>query len=416
MMKIGNEVRSPATAFRAQFSFSAVRLASLIILALFVTLRSLGAEEPSEQYLRIYSLMTQADTLSASNEISAAKAKYEAARKELLDLKQTFPTWNPKLVAYRLGYLADKLAALSQPAPAANQQTAATNQPEESAAPPAGSPSAPRVRLLDAGSEPRQVLRLHPHVGDTQSLTMTMQISVDMQLGRAGGQAMKMPTITIPMDLAVKNVSSNGDISYQMVVGEPDVAAQPGAMPQMATAMKTAFAALKGLSTSGTMSDRGMSKGVKMKLPLGADPEVRQTMDQMRESLSSFSGVLPEQAIGPGARWEYSQALMSQGMRINQTVTYQLVSVQGDQFKAKITLTQRAANQKIQNPSMPGMMIDVTKMAGRGSGDISLDLARLMPTQATIDTHSEVSMQMNAGGRKQAMQMKVDTNIRMKSK
>lgn len=415
MMKIGNEVRFPAAPSRARFPFT-TRLAGLIILALSMTLGTLRAEEPSEQYLRVYNLMTQADTLSASNEIAAAKAKYEAAQKELFDLKQTYPTWNPKLVAYRLGYLADKIAALSQAAASANQETSPARQREARANPSAGSASTPQIRLLDAGSEPRQVLRLHPQVGSSQSLAVTLQISMDMQLGGAGGQSMKIPTITLPIDVTVQDVSSNGDITYQTVVGQPDVAVQADTVPQMAEAMKTAFAALKGLSTRGTKSDRGVGKGTEMKLPAGADPQVGQTMDQMGDILSSFSGILPEEAVGPGARWEIRQPLVSQGMKINQTVTYQLVSIEGDQFNAKLTLTQQAANQKIQNPSMPAMKIDVTKMTGAGSGDISFDLTRLMPTRATIDTHSDVSMQMDAGGRKQAMQMKQNFEIHVESK
>ena len=159
-----------------------------------------------------------------------------------------------------------------------------------------------------------------------------------------------------------------------------------------------------------------MSKGTELKLPAGADPQVGQTMDQMGDVFSSFSGILPEEAVGPGARWEIRQTLVSQGMKVNQTVTYQLVSIQGDQFNAKITLAQQAASQKIQNPSMPAMKIDVTRMTGGGSGDLSFDLTRLMPTRATIETHSDVSMQVDAGGRKQTMQMKQGFNIRMESK
>lgn len=401
MMKTGSEVRVPVAAARARFRFSALRLSGLIILALLVTLGTLRAEEPSEQYLRIYNLMTQADNLSASNEVAAARAKYEAAQAELKDLKRTFPTWNPKLVTYRLGYLADRIAALSQPASAPTAKATPTNQP---------------VQLLEAGTEPRRVLRLHPHGGETQSLTLTMKDTMDMRVGSAGGQAIQMPAVTMPMDMTIENVSSNGDIAYRMVMGEPDMALPTGSEPQMAEAMKSSLAALKGLSSTGTISDRGMTKASEMKLPLGADPQVRQTMDQMKEALSSFFVMLPEAAVGPGARWEIKQPLVSQGMKIDQTLTYELVSVEGDQFKAKVTLTQRAANQKMENPSMPGMKIDVTRMTGNGSGNLSFDLAHVMPTQGTIDTHSEVSMQLDAGGRKQAMQMKVDSNIRLESK
>ena len=120
------------------------------------------------------------------------------------------------------------------------------------------------------------------------------------------------------------------------------------------------------MSGTGTISSRGFSKGIEFKAPPGADPQTRQIMDQMKDSFASLAAPLPEEAVGPGAKWEVRMPIKSQGMTIDQTATYELVSIEGESLTTKSTITQHAANQKIENPAMPGLKVDLTKMTGNG--------------------------------------------------
>jgi hypothetical protein len=139
-------------------------------------------------------------------------------------------------------------------------------------------------------------------------------------------------------------------------------------------------------------------------------------MDQMRESFSSMAAPLPEEAVGPGARWEVRMPIKSQGMVIDQTTTFELVSIEGERVTAKRTFSQRAANQKIESPAMPGLKVDVNKMIGTGTGQSMFDLGKLLPSEGTMDLHSETDMAMNMGGQKQAISTKLDLNVRLESK
>jgi len=190
----------------------------------------------------------------------------------------------------------------------------------------------------------------------------------------------------------------------------------PGAMPQLTEALKASLGSVKGLSGTGTMSSRGFNKGMDIKLPAGSNQQMSQAMDQMKESFSTMSAPLPEEAIGPGARWEVKMPIKSQGMTINQTTTYQLASVDGERLTLKSTLVQSAANQKIQNPTMPGLKVDLTKMDGKGTGDLKHDLTQILPSEATLDSYSKLSMAVDMGGQKQSMAMKIDLNLRLESK
>jgi len=136
----------------------------------------------------------------------------------------------------------------------------------------------------------------------------------------------------------------------------------------------------------------------------------------MKDSFSSSSTPLPEEAVGPGAKWEYKTRLKSQGMAIDQTVDFELVSADGDHVNLRSTITQSAANQKISNPAMPTMKMDLTKMSGNGGGTSTLDLGKLMPVSGTLAEKTEMVMGMNVGQQKQTMDMKMDINVSIESK
>jgi hypothetical protein len=199
-------------------------------------------------------------------------------------------------------------------------------------------------------------------------------------------------------------------------MGDISVSDQPGGTPEVAEAMKAAFVGIKGLTGTGTVSSRGFSKEVEFKAPAGSNPQARQLMDQMKEFITELVAPLPEEAVGPGARWEAKTPLKSQGMTIDQTATYELVTVEGERLTTKSTIVQHAANQKIQNPAMPGLKMDLTKMVGNGSGERTFDLAHLLPATGTGKVHSETSMTMNMGGQKQPMTMKIDMTLGFEAK
>lgn len=274
----------------------------------------------------------------------------------------------------------------------------------------------PQVKLLQAGAKPRKKLRLHPKPGEKQTVDMTLKVAMDIQAGEMPSQPMKMPLMKMTMDVTVKSVSHDGNITYEMVMTDVSVADEPDAMPQVVEAMKSSMAGLKGLSGTGVMSDCGLNKGIEMKVPPGADPQLRQALEQAKDAISRMAAPLPKEALGPGAIWEFKQPITSQGMTMDQTVTYQLLSHEGQRVSTKSTIVQSASNQKIQNPAMQGLQLDLTKMVGKGNGNLTFDLRKILPLKATGDVHSELSMQMDMGGQMTTMLMKMDMNVSLEAK
>jgi hypothetical protein len=136
----------------------------------------------------------------------------------------------------------------------------------------------------------------------------------------------------------------------------------------------------------------------------------------MKEFYTELAAPLPEEAVGPGAKWEVKMPIKTQGMTIDQTATYEVVSLEGENLTTKSTIVQQAANQKIQNPAMPGIKLDLSKMTGKGSSERTFDLAKLLPTAGTGKVHTDTAMSMNMGGQKQAMTMKMDMDVQFEAK
>jgi hypothetical protein len=141
-----------------------------------------------------------------------------------------------------------------------------------------------------------------------------------------------------------------------------------------------------------------------------------QMMDQVKDSFSSSSTPFPDEAVGTGAKWEYNTKIKSQGMTMNQTITSELASLEGNHLTLNNTITQNADHQKIQNSSMPGLKTDLTKMTGSGSGTSTFDLTSFMPSSATLDENIEMAMDTDTGKQKLSMAMKMTVNVTMESK
>jgi Flp pilus assembly protein TadD len=103
------------------------------ILALFLALAVVRVQSQGldDQYLRIYTLMQEADSLSESRPTLALE-KYRQAETGLQQLQRGSPDWNAKLVGYRVTYVAGQIAVLS-----AKLAASAPSAPQVSATPPA---------------------------------------------------------------------------------------------------------------------------------------------------------------------------------------------------------------------------------------------------------------------------------------
>jgi hypothetical protein len=404
---------SSAAALRGRLSFSRKLLSALAIVSILVLgLCPARADDPEGQYLHLFDLILQGDTLKKNGQIDNALAKYREAQVGLSKLQRTYPDRNAKMVAYRLNYVSAQMATLAPQA----SNPGATNEPASGTK--ATSTGSTQIKLLDPGAEPRKVLRFHPKAGDKQSMVLTMKIGMAFKAGEMPEQPIKLPTMKLVMDLTVKDVGTNGDITYDIVTSDASITEEPDVVAQAAEAMKHAMGAIKGVGGTGMLSSRGVSKGADIKAPEGTDPQVNQVVDQIKEMVSRVIIPLPEEPVGAGAKWETKMPIKSQGISLNQTATLQLVSIDGERGTAKNSFTQSAPHQKIQSSMMPGTTVDLTKMTGHGTGEITFDLAQILPPESKAELHQDMatSVTTSNSSQKQTMTSKLDLNLHIESK
>jgi hypothetical protein len=398
-------------------------LPGLLVVALLLGLCAARADEADDRYLEIYGLIKQADDLGASGKRVPARAKYVEAYTALKAFKQQYPDWNPKLVSGRLKYITQQVNSLSEEPPAAAVSGTTNASEVKSEVKPATPTSSGPLKLLSKGAEPRKVLRLHPAAGDKQTLHLNAKAGLETKMGDQP-PPFKLPSMTntvdFSLDITIKDVSNKGDISYEVTASDAGGAEEPrpGA-PQGAKARKSALPEAKGMSATGKVSSLGFSKELEFNAPPGTDPQIHLLTDLMKDVFGQLTAPLPEEAVGVGAKWEVKMPIQSHGIKVDQTASYELVSVEGETFKIKSTSTQRASNQKIDNPVMPGMKVDLTKWSGKGSSELTVDAGKLMPSSGTMEIHSEIGMGINMGmnlPQNPSLNMKMDVTLQIKGK
>jgi len=399
----------PKKRFRAHSA-----LLSLLAILPPLLICSARGEDPDSQYIQIFDVIQQGDLMKKNGQVDAALAKYREAQTALAKFQRSYPERDAKVAAYRLNYVSTQIAVLSPQESNTGTNTGTTNvSPSGTKWPSTG---LTQVKLLEPGAEPRKVLRFHPKPGDKQSMVLSMKMAMAIKVGDAAEQPIKLPLMKLVMDSSVQDVATNGDITYDIVTSDGSIGEDPDVIAQVADAMKNAVAGMKGVGGKGILSSRGINKGTDIKAPPGADPQVSQFVEQMKETMAHVSTPLPEEPVGPGAKWEIKIPVKSQGMTLNQTITFELASVDGDRATGKTSITQSASNQKIQSPMMPGTKVDLTKMTGNGTGEVTFDLGQLLPPEASVSLHQEMFTSISAGGQKQSTDMKMDLNLHLESK
>src|SRR5262245_16309134 len=89
------------------------RLRCLALCVLAVLLSPAVTRGQDDQYIRIYDLIQQGDTLNSASQPSLAMPKYVQAQTALQSFQRVYPGWNVKVVTFRLTYLETKIAALT---------------------------------------------------------------------------------------------------------------------------------------------------------------------------------------------------------------------------------------------------------------------------------------------------------------
>ncbi len=239
---------------------------------------------------------------------------------------------------------------------------------------PAATPTAlgerPLVEVLDAGTGDRRSLAytLTADTTSDASLDLTQQVVRDET-------ATAVPSITVPLVVAVTEVDDSGDaVVTTQTYGRPTIDAA-GQAPAEVAGVERALARLAG--TTSTLTVR--SDGTTVEAASGVDAAA-----QVDAQVRDLVAVLPAEAVGVGASWTASSVADVDGALVDQVATYTLGSLEGDRYVIDVT---------IDRTYRPGQVDGVEVRSGRGTVTAQLTgtLARLLPDTATGNASTQVS-------------------------
>jgi len=270
----------------------------------------------------------------------------------------------------------------------------------------------PEVKLLDPGTGKKAELRLAPTKGDKLATVMTMDMAMEIS---AGGQT--MPTQAVPqmvfgIDMEVNEVRAD-EFTFTFKYTKADIVETATTDPAVAQGMRGVINELQGLEGHSTMTKRGFVRDGSFVPAEGAGPAIQEMAANMEKQLGQLAAPLPAEPVGVGAKWQVDSVVTDKGMSVNQSAVYTLEKLEGSKIQLAVTITQDAKDQTVSTPQGDAKL---SSLSTKGTGTSSLDLTMLLPTEATSDTVSDVSMSMDMGGTPIPMDMttKIDMTIATK--
>lgn len=281
--------------------------------------------------------------------------------------------------------------------------------------PPAAPPS-PVVKLLEPGADPKIDLSMKPAAGLAQSALLTMTIDADMNVG--GQQVpMKFPPFKMGVSLKVDEVRANGDIAFSIKVDSADVGETADVIPAVMEAMKGAIGKVVGMGGKSVVDAHGVTKEAKFEVPPDAPNEVKQVVDSFQQSIGQMAIPFPAEPVGVGAKWQSTVALEQMQLKVDQTSTYEIVSIEGSVVKVKFSVQLNAPPQAMKSAQMKaGLEATLNKFQGSGVNEATFDLTKVLPVSSSGKNAITMDMSLKDGTQAQNVLMKMNVDMKLEPK
>jgi hypothetical protein len=290
---------------------------------------------------------------------------------------------------------------VAPPAPSASSAAAA---PAES---PPAPPSETKLTLLEAGKEPRQKLRFH---FSTRPETMVMDLKTRVRARTKDQSApeVSLPTLRTVIGLVPAKISAAGDLNFDGQVKRTELLGDSQLPAEARDELKQQLDQVAGLKIHGVVTSRCIVQELSVDLPPKSDPQVAQTVESIRESLRNLCTPFPEEAVGPGARWQVDSAAAAP-LRIAQKTVFSLRSVTPKTAEIEAKLEQSAPRQKISTAGLPaGTSTELESLKGRGRSKVTSTFSQLVPV-SSMSLDNDTVTNVEQGGNK----MQVSTALHM---
>ncbi|MGB1012540.1 MAG: hypothetical protein ACPG4T_00290 [Nannocystaceae bacterium] len=271
----------------------------------------------------------------------------------------------------------------------------------------------PDISLIDAGNEPRELLRLQLEQGIRQELVLDLKVVVATALGQQQAPRVQMPTLRIHALLEVTGITDAGHAHTEFTIQFVRVLEAPGVMPGLSKAMRDGMSHIEGYRGYLVVDDRGRTHEAEFDISDDLPDEIKQMLEGLHMAMNQLTLPLPKDPVGPGASWAVlTKRVKPSGVFLDQTVTYQIEQYGDDEVALGFEILQTADSQKLEFPNLPeGAEVRLTTLASNGGGHSVLPLAQILPRKSHLEMASEIQMTVSLGTLREPAAMFMDVEL-----
>jgi hypothetical protein len=252
------------------------------------------------------------------------------------------------------------------------------------------------LRLLETGREPRTALRYPAAPTPAGKLSLTLRLAMKMEVRGSPVPPITMPGLRLLLD--IESARAGEKVKYQFTVSDADLTGTDIAHPSLLAEMRKGIAQVVGASGHLVMEPRGLRSELSLPLPAGIGQELGRFMNSAKLAIGQMVVPLPAEPIGPGAKWEAVETITQDGISVREKTTFELVALDGPRALIRTRTVQSADRQPAALPGLPdGVSAEVATLRGSGTGEIELDLRRLVPGSAREDVEVDLSFVVKQG-------------------
>lgn len=231
------------------------------------------------------------------------------------------------------------------------------------------------VVVLDAGQEPKLLLRYRIPEGTTTTSTATFQVAT-LASSKDVEALTVLPGLRLNIVSGPARVTENGT-RFNVDIVKSEAVVPEGFDKDLTADLQAGASLLDDVGGWVEMDDRGI-------ILAGEFNEVAKRSDiptrLLRMIVNTRTTVtrvrLPAEPVGVGARWETKREIEVFGFTVIQVDTYQLVDKAGDELMLNLSSQQMALPQEVVFPE-EGIEIAVESMSASATGQIILNLDAL---------------------------------------
>lgn len=256
----------------------------------------------------------------------------------------------------------------------------------ESRTAPLLAPGGPVVTLNIEGSEPRDPLRYAYEKLLTQSVILSLQLTISPENADSESPAVLVPGLEVTVNAVTIEVDEAGTGRFALSLAGAHLISDGELKDEARVTLNTTLAALDGLSGRMVVTNLGEVSELVLDVPEtlpAPTPTTRTLLLRLKDSMKGALSPLPVEAVGLGGQWQRRSVAKVVGVDVIQTATYTLLSMQGDRWRIHV------AQQSELAPT------EGKRLEGYAKGELEVDPRRPLVDSATLTLKQTLSTNVN---------------------